>query len=34
VSNVVDIRNLEITFATAGGDVAAVQDVSLSAAAG
>ena len=32
--SVVDIRNLEITFATDGGDVAAVQDVSLSAAAG
>jgi peptide/nickel transport system ATP-binding protein len=34
MSDVVDIRNLEITFATDGGDVAAVQDVSLSAASG
>ena len=34
MSDVVDIRNLEITFATDGGDVAAVQDVTLSAAKG
>jgi peptide/nickel transport system ATP-binding protein len=34
VSAVVDIRNLEITFATDDGDVGAVRNVSLSAAAG
>ncbi|CAN5352645.1 ABC transporter ATP-binding protein [soil metagenome] len=34
MSAVVDIQNLEVTFATDGGDVVAVDNVSLSAAAG
>jgi peptide/nickel transport system ATP-binding protein len=34
MSRVVDIRNLEVTFATDGGDVAAVDNVSLSANSG
>ncbi|MBH0115657.1 ABC transporter ATP-binding protein [Salinibacterium sp. NG253] len=34
MSNIVEIRNLEVTFATDGGDVKAVDDVSLSLAPG
>ncbi|TBN56933.1 ABC transporter ATP-binding protein [Glaciihabitans arcticus] len=34
MSNILDIKNLEVTFATDGGDVRAVDDVSLSVAAG
>ncbi|MEV8253858.1 ABC transporter ATP-binding protein [Rhodoglobus sp. NPDC076762] len=34
MSNIVEIKNLEVTFATDGGDVKAVDDVSLSLAPG
>ncbi|MBH0054017.1 MULTISPECIES: ABC transporter ATP-binding protein [unclassified Salinibacterium] len=34
MSNIVEIRNLEVTFATDGGDVKAVDDVSLTLAPG
>ena len=34
MTNVLDIKNLEVTFATDGGDVPAVNDVSLSVRAG
>jgi len=34
MTNVLDIKNLEVTFATDGGDVLAVNDVSLSVRAG
>ena len=34
MSNIVEIKNLEVTFATDGGDVTAVDDVSLSLAPG